>query len=282
MAGPTFALLHGGGQGSWVWRELIDALTIRSADCLTLDVPGCGTKRGRDTSAIEFDDIATELVADLEAAGVQDVVLVGHSQGGQLIPRMVERASGLFGRLIYVTCSAAPPGRSILELIGNQRRGDGNDQVGFPLDPATTPLGDQFRAMFCNDMSSTDQDAFLAKLGQDNWPLSSYTHRDWRYAHLSSFPSTFVLCGRDMALTPAWQERFAATLRVTNTVRIDAGHQVMNSQPEALAVRIGGWNIAKTMAMRVSEALAWAEFTVLLMKVSSEAIVVPSWPGPVP
>ncbi len=235
MAGPTFALLHGGGQGSWVWRELIDALTIRSADCLTLDVPGCGTKRGRDTSAIEFDDIATELVADLEAAGVQDVVLVGHSQGGQLIPRMVERAPGLFGRLIYVTCSAPPPGTSILELMGNCRHGESDDCVGYPLDPTAGPFEENFPIMFGNDMSAPDRDAFLARLGPDNWPLSSYTHRDWRYAHLSSFPSTFVLCERDMALTPAWQERFAATLRVTNTVRIDAGHQVMNSQPEALA-----------------------------------------------
>ena len=38
-----------------------------------------------------------------------------------------------------------------------------------------------------------------------------------------------------MALPPPWQERFAATLRATDMVRIDAGHQTMNSQPEALA-----------------------------------------------
>ncbi len=84
-------------------------------------------------------------------------------------------------------------------------------------------------------MSVPDRDAFLARLGPDNWPLSSYTHRDWRYAHLSGFPSTFILCERDMALPPPWQERFAATLRATDIVRIDAGHQAMNSQPELLA-----------------------------------------------
>lgn len=235
MQGPNFILLHGGGQGSWVWRQLIDALTAQSADCLTLDVPGCGTKRGRDISAVEFDDIATELIADVESAGLADPILVGHSQAGQLIPRMADLAPGLFRRLIYVTCSAAPPGRSILELIGNQRRGDGNDQVGFPLDPATTPLGDQFRAMFCNDMSSTDQDAFLAKLGQDNWPLSSYTYRDWRYGHLASAFSTYVICEQDQSLPAPWQERFADTLQVGRTVRIDAGHQAMNTQPGALA-----------------------------------------------
>ncbi len=235
MSGPTLVLLHGGGQGSWVWRDVIDALTKRSADCLTLDVPGCGTKRGRDTSAIEFDDIATELIADLEAAGAGDVVLVGHSQAGQLIPRMAEFAPAMFRRLIYVTCSAAPHGSSILELMGSCRHGDSEECVGYPLDPTAGPFEENFSIMFGNDMSASDQDAFLAQLGPDMWPPSSYTYRDWRYAHLSSFPSTFILCERDMALPPPWQERFAATLRATDMVRIDAGHQAMNSQPEALA-----------------------------------------------
>ena len=235
MQGPNFVLLHGGGQGSWVWRELIDALTARSAECLALDVPGCGTKRDRETTAVEFDDIATELIADIEVAGARDMTLVGHSQAGQLIPRMAELAPGLFDRLVYVTCSAAPPGRSILQLIGNCRRGDREDKVGFPLDPATTPLADQFRAMFCNDMSPAHQEAFLARLGQDNWPLSSYTHRDWRYDHLGSASSTYVICELDQSLPPSWQERFAATLQATDTVRIAAGHQAMNTQPDTLA-----------------------------------------------
>jgi hypothetical protein len=53
--------------GSWLWRG--------AANCFALDVPGCGTKRGRDTSAIEFDDITRELNADIEAVGQRDVAV---------------------------------------------------------------------------------------------------------------------------------------------------------------------------------------------------------------
>ena len=66
-----FVFLHGGGQGSWIWNETLAALAQQSggrARCHALDIPGCGTKRGRDTSAIAFDDIAPELIADIEAA----------------------------------------------------------------------------------------------------------------------------------------------------------------------------------------------------------------------
>lgn len=109
MSQSNIALLHGGPQGSWVWDETIAALNARSggtATCAVLDVPGCGTKRTRDTSAIQFDDIARELIADLEAASKQPVALVGHSQAGNIMPRMVKLAPDRFSTLIYVTCSA--------------------------------------------------------------------------------------------------------------------------------------------------------------------------------
>jgi len=238
MAGLNFAFVHGGGQGSWVWAETIAAIELQSggaANCLALDVPGCGTKRERDTSAIAFDDIVRELLGDLEAAGMKDVVLVGHSQAGMVLPRMAEFAPALLSRLVYVTCSAPPPGMTTIERMGEGLHGERDDQVGWPVDPATSTMAERFRVMFCNDMSGDDTDAFLAKLGKDMWPMSSYAYRDWRYDHLGAIPALFVHCLQDLSLPPVWQERFAEAFKVDRTVRIDAGHQVMNTRPQALA-----------------------------------------------
>ena len=61
-----FIFLHGGGQGSWIWDETLAAMNQQSggsARCLALDIPGCGTKRGRDTASMTFDDIVAELAA---------------------------------------------------------------------------------------------------------------------------------------------------------------------------------------------------------------------------
>jgi pimeloyl-ACP methyl ester carboxylesterase len=238
MTGSNFAFVHGGGQGSWVWDETIAALAAQSggsARCLALDAPGCGTKRDRDTAEIAFDDIARELVADIAAAGMEEVILVGHSQAGMVLPRIAELAPGLVAKLVYVTCSAPPPGMTTLERMGDGLHGEHPDQVGWPVDPRTSTMAERFRVMFCNDMAPAEADAFLAKLGRDMWPASSYLYRDWRYDHLGAIPATFVLCLQDMSLPPVWQERFAATLGTGRTVRIDAGHQVMNTRPQALA-----------------------------------------------
>jgi pimeloyl-ACP methyl ester carboxylesterase len=233
-----FGFVHGGGQGSWVWNETIAALALQSggaARCLALDVPGCGTKRGVDTSATAFDDIVTALIDDVVVAGMRDVVLVGHSQAGMVLPRMAQLRPDLFAALVYVSCSGPPPGMTTIERMGDSLNGEREDQVGWPIDPKASTMEERFRVMFCNDMAPAGADAFLAKLGSDMWPVSSYTHRDWQYDHLGAIASTFVLCLRDNSLPPPWQEKFAAAFKVDEIVRVDAGHQVMNTRPHALA-----------------------------------------------
>lgn len=238
MASLNFAFAHGGGQGGWVWDQTIAAIAHQSggaARYLALDVPGCGTKRGRDTGSVSFDDIVGELVADIEASGLRDLVLVGHSQAGMVLPAITERRPDLLRSLAYVTCSAPPPGMTTAERMGTGLHGQNPEEVGWPVDPEKATLTERLRAMFCNDMGDAEGDAFMALLGQDMWPMSSYAHRDWRYDHLDAIPSVFINCLRDMALPTAWQERFAETFRVDETIYIDAGHQVMTTRPQALA-----------------------------------------------
>lgn len=234
-----FAFFHGGGQGCWVWDETIAAMQAQSrgaARCMALDVPGCGTKRARDTSTLAFADIARELIADIEAADRRDVVLVGHSQAGTIMPLIAEFAPpGLIRKLIFVASIAPEQGKSMMEKMGSGLHGENENEVGWPVDPETALLEDRSRAMFCNDMDKPAAEAFLARLGKDKWPPSSYFQRDWRFDHLAAIPSSYVLCLQDMCLPPAWQKRFAVQLHCDRIVKIDAGHQVMNTRPHGLA-----------------------------------------------
>lgn len=231
-ARTDFIFLHGGVQGGWVWAEAIEALKERGGErvgeCLALDIPGCGLKRGRDTSAMRFDDIVTDLVIDIDAANLRDAVLVGHSQAGSVLPRLIEARPGLFRQVIYVSCLAPEPGANV--LVGTLGRDI--DEAELP-DPAS--MMDRFRTMFCSDMDDAEANAFLARLGQDNWPRASYAETGWRYDHLAAVPSTYVVCLDDRCLEPAWQKAFAGRFGARRIVSLPAGHQVMNSQPEALA-----------------------------------------------
>ena len=240
MSGPAdYAFLHGGGQGSWVWAETIAAMRQQAPKAagrvLALDVPGCGVKRGRDTSTLGIDDIAAELLADITAAGLQNAVLVGHSQAGSVMPHMLALQPALFRRAIYLTCSVPLPGQTVIEMVGTGLHGANPAEIGWPLDPQMHSMEARMAAMFCNDMGAEETAAFLAKLGADAWPMASYTHTDWRQARRGAVPSSYVVCLRDGILPVPWQERLAERFKAERLIRIDSGHQAMTTRPQALA-----------------------------------------------
>ena len=226
--------LHGGGQGGWVWDETIAALELQAGKdtyrTLALDGPGCGAKRDRDTAAMACADINAELVADIEKAGLRDVVLVGHSQAGMHMPDMVALRPDLLRKLIYVSCSAPDPGLTTVEMTGQKLH-----VGGHPFNDEAIPRRERYRAMFCTDMQVAQAEAFLDKLGPDQWPSACYTRRDWDYSHLEGTDAAYVLCLSDAILPLAWQEQFAERFFARRLYRIDAGHQVMNTRPQALA-----------------------------------------------
>ena len=235
----NLVFLHGGGQGSWVWRETIDALEQQASGgfgrAVALDAPGCGAKRGRPTDTLTLDDVAGELIADIEAAGMSQVLLVGHSQAGQAMSLMVARRPDLFRRLIHISCSIPLPGQSVMQMLGTGRQGEHENEIGWPFDPATTPANERFAKLFCNDMDRTQTVSFLGRLGQDAWPTQTYSFTDWRHEPHEAVPASFVICLRDQVLPAPWQETFADRFRAERRIRIDAGHQAMTTRPHALA-----------------------------------------------
>lgn len=240
MSGPhNFAFVHGGGQGGWVWSETIAALYRQtgegSARAIALDAPGCGLKRDQPTDDLTIADVACELIADIEHAQMDDVVLVGHSQAGQAMAFMVEARPNLFRRLVHVSCSIPLPGQTVVQMMGRGVHGSDPGEIGWPLDPLVNDVSAQYPVMFCNDMDEDQAQLFLSRLGAEMWPRQTYAFTGWGYDHLEAVPATYVLCLRDQSLPPRWQRVFAGRLKADDIVHLDAGHQAMNTRPEALA-----------------------------------------------
>ncbi|MBM3595673.1 MAG: alpha/beta hydrolase [Alphaproteobacteria bacterium] len=233
-----FVFLHGGGQGSWIWGETVAAISQQSggsARCLALDVPGCGTKRGRDTGDMGLDAIIGELAADIAAAGFDQPLIVGHSQAGQILPRLELAMPGAFARHVYISCIAQANGHTIGDMMASQIEQDPKGSLARVFADPDCTARERFRVMFVNDMSRPEQELFLDKLEKDAWPPIAYSHAEWTYDHLAAVPCTYVLCLKDQVLTPHWQHIFAERFRCDEIVHIDAAHQVQNTRPHALA-----------------------------------------------
>ncbi|MET0239038.1 MAG: alpha/beta hydrolase [Sphingobium sp.] len=225
----NFAFLHGGGQGAWIWHETIAALKAQGGErvrAVAFDMPGCGAKRDADVSGLSVRDAAAVFIADLANSGLTDIILVGHSNAGTILPLVAAQRPDLIRRYVYLSCIAPPPGQSVLDVM----------RQGRPDAQQSSISGGKLHDMFCNDMDPAYAEAFMGKLHSDHWPTPAVLpETDWVYDHLADKATSYIVCMKDRALLPDWQEVFAARLHAQRRVYLDAGHQAMNTRPHGLA-----------------------------------------------
>ena len=88
-AGRPLLFLHGAWHGPWYWHPLAKRLAAAGRKCLLLELPGHGENPWPLPGLTSLNDYAG-LAA--KAAGKHSPVLVGHSMGGWLAQKILERA----------------------------------------------------------------------------------------------------------------------------------------------------------------------------------------------
>ncbi|GAA4658252.1 alpha/beta fold hydrolase [Gordonia humi] len=231
-------LLHGGEHGSWCWDRALDRLTAQPggfARILTLDMPGCGRKRGRDTSGLSIAEVARELNEDVRAAGFEGGVLVGHSVAGIVMPLLPIQEPELYSQLVYLAASLPEEGQTIVEMMGTALHDEDPETVGWPVDPATSTPQELNRAMFCQDLDEATAAWLLGEVALDSTPASVMTGPATRRGYDGLVPATYILTQRDRILPPTWQRRFAERAGCDRVLEIDTPHEPFVSRPDLLA-----------------------------------------------
>ncbi len=114
----TFVLVHGAFRGGWSWDRVRPLLAETGHDvhAPTLDATASGLERWVDQ------------VADLiTGADLDEVVLVGHSQGGVVVREVAVRIPERLRRLVYVDAAVPDPGERAIDVAPT------------PPDPALLP-----------------------------------------------------------------------------------------------------------------------------------------------
>ena len=81
--GPTVVFLHGLGASIYTWRDVVGPVATAGFHVVAFDNRGFG-RSGRPGSGYSADEYASLTVAFLDSLHLSDVVLVGHSMGGEI------------------------------------------------------------------------------------------------------------------------------------------------------------------------------------------------------
>ena len=254
MSPLPVVLVHGGGHGAWCWAPTIEHL---DGDVLAVDLPPKSIRGGDrrfdrppELLTLTVSDFAESVLADVDAAGYDRFVLVGHSMAGLTIPEVARRAPERVAHLVFVSCSVPAEGESILNVL-EDAPSDVGDTAAANIDAVREggePPGQQLDdasvvAMFCNDMDDAQTQFVLDHFGNEALPVIG--EKVFRAGLSPDIPKTWVRLLQDAILTVDIQDAQIANLAASpggsvTVVELDSGHNAMISHPRELAEIIDG------------------------------------------
>jgi pimeloyl-ACP methyl ester carboxylesterase len=235
----SYVLVHGGTTTGRYWDLVIPHL---DGPALAPHMPGRLDRPGH-LASLTVDESAASMVADVEAAGFDEVVLVAHSSGGLEIPAMVaglgvDRVQGIVlnaagvppeGGNGFDTMQARHREMSLAALDGAAAEGAGTSLRAPKPDP------ERLRTSSGEELDD-QQHAFVAdpvRSVEDSFHLYT-TPAHWSRA--AGVPVTYVVNLRDRAVPPDLQREMASRLpEPPVVVELDCGHLAAVTRPVELA-----------------------------------------------
>ena len=234
MALPALVLVHGGGLAADSWELTVDEIHRIAPELtvLAVDLPGRRSKPG-DLHTLTIPDFVESVVDDVEDAGLDDIVLVGHSMAGLIVPGVVAKlGSPKVREMVLATAFVPPEGKSLVETLTgpfavtarrNAKKG------GLSETPA---LGVRFA--YLNGVSRARRKFMVGKVYPESARILA--EKVSRQGLPDDVPRTWILTLRDRALSAKMQRLYLEALGDVQTlIEMDTCHCLMVSEPERLA-----------------------------------------------
>jgi pimeloyl-ACP methyl ester carboxylesterase len=217
-------LVHGGGFGGSCWDLLLEHI---DGPVLAVDLPGRGAHPAP-LSSVTLESAAASVAADVDAAGFDHIVLVGHSLAGCSMPATIGLLGERVRHAVFVACTVPEDGTSSMDTLPDDLRALAKQASELGVLPEGLA-----RVMFANDLDE-DQIAWMLGRMMPEAPLLNSQPVDLAPLR-AAVPRTWVRTLQDAIVPADRQLRFAGNVGDCEVIDMDAAHMCMISQPEALA-----------------------------------------------
>jgi pimeloyl-ACP methyl ester carboxylesterase len=230
--GATFVLVHGGGHGGWCWQPTARLLRSRGHEVYAPTLTGFGERSHLDTSSVTFETFVTDVVNVLWFEDLHDVVLVGHSMGGVVVPRVAEAVPERIRRVVWLAAVVTADTESLLQAVPQSPWIARAVVIG----PDGTAHTDPELILDANIHDGTEQQRRFVHDRHVAYP----PHALVEPGRLSSFlelglPTGYVVAADDRTIEPPIARGFAERLPGCLRAEIPGGHDCMVTRPEEVA-----------------------------------------------
>ncbi len=237
-AQPTAVFIHGAQNDHSVWALQTRYFAHHGYNVLAVDLPGHGRSKGAPLASVEA--MADWLLALLDAAGVPQASLIGHSMGSLIALETAFRAPARVGRIALV--GTAYPMKVSDALLDASRN---NEQMAIDMvniwshtsiahkpscpGPGFYVMGGSQRLMQRISAQNPAQVFYT-----DFSACNAYANGEAAAASLAC-PVLLLLGKRDMMTPPKATSTLTKTIPHCQVVQIEnCGHDLMAEQPDAV------------------------------------------------
>jgi pimeloyl-ACP methyl ester carboxylesterase len=221
-------LVHGGGLDGRCWGPLLPYLT---GPAFAVDLPGRGAHPAP-LDTVDFAACAASVRDDIDAAGFDEVVLVGHSLAGCSMPTMIDLLGGRVRHAVFVACTVPENGRNAFDTLDPEIQAYADANAASDAEPQA--MSPELAKIVLGTDLTDEQFAWCAERLVAEAPGLTTEPVDLTPLR-TSMPRTWVRTLGDIIVSAEKQARFAENVGNCPVVDLDAGHMCMISQPEALA-----------------------------------------------
>jgi pimeloyl-ACP methyl ester carboxylesterase len=226
----TFVLVHGANVGGWCWRLVTPSLRYAGHEVYAPSLTGTGDRSHLLTPEVGLDTHVEDLASLLFHEDLDNVVLVGHSNGGAAVTGVAAGMPERVAHVVYLDAFVPHDGESLWQLIPEASRQWMEKQLGGAWkSPPAPPEAwvEMARAEGWNEIV-----ARWAAARCGDWPIKASRDR-LRIKAGEAFdkvPRTYVRCARSRAAgLDAMVER--GSRAGWPIVELDTGHMAMLSAP---------------------------------------------------
>ena len=234
---PTVVMIHGAQNDHTVWALQSRYLAHHGFNVLALDLPGHGRSGGAALRSVE--EMARWMLGLLDGVGIASAALVGHSMGSLIALEAAHQAPERITRLALL--GATYPMKVSDELLNAAREAEGDaiDMVNiwshssYAQKPSCPAPGFYVSGMSKRLMQRISAQGEPLLFHTDFTACNSYANGDAAAAGVRC-PVQFIFGSKDMMTPPRSTRALLAALPGAKTVTVDAGHQMMAEQPDAV------------------------------------------------
>jgi pimeloyl-ACP methyl ester carboxylesterase len=229
----TYVLLHGAWHGGWCWQKVTPALRAAGHVVYTPTQTGLGERSHLLSQEVGLETFAQDLINLLVWEDLRDVVLVGHSFGGNAITAAADRVPERIGHLVYLDAIVPVSGQSAFACMDPDLVASRRESATLTSGVLTLPVPEP--TLF----GATDaEDIEWLRAKCTPHPMPTYEQ-----ALVLNHPPSNGLPATYIAVTPHWAPTTASRNYAKERhaqgqwsyMEMAAGHDAMVTSPDVLA-----------------------------------------------